>query len=185
MPEAPDDSAAAKSIPDEQFTLLYAELKRCAARHLRRERRAHTLRTTALVHEVYCRLFEQRRENWQNEAQFMALASTAMRRVLIDHARARLSGKRGNGWERVSIDVEQLISDSQGEELLALDSALARLDGFDTRQAKLVELRFFGGYTLEESARVLQISLATAKREWAMARAWLHREVRNQVELPE
>jgi RNA polymerase sigma factor (TIGR02999 family) len=162
---------------DETFALLYDELKRCAARHLRRKSKTQTLQTTALVHEVYCRLYGQRTDVWQSQEHFMALASTAMRRVLIDHARAKLAGKRGEGWERAPFDVDALISDEQGEELLVLDEALEQLSRFDERQGQLIELRFFGGYSIEEAARVLGISVATAKREWAMARAWLHRQI--------
>jgi len=170
---------------DEAFTALYAELKRCAARHLRRERPGQTLRTTALVHEVYCRLYELGVEQWRTQASFMAMASTTMRRVLIDHARARLAGKRGEGWERAGFDVESLVSDEQSEELIALDEALEHLHGFDPRQGTLVELRFFGGYSIEEASAVLNISIATAKREWAMARAWLHQQVKSCLDLPE
>jgi RNA polymerase sigma factor (TIGR02999 family) len=179
--EPPDGSSATDSESvtsrDEAFALLYAELKRCAARHLRRKSREQTLETTALVHEVYCRLYEQRTDVWQSAEHFMALASTAMRRVLIDHARARLAGKRGEGWERAPFDVEALISDQQSEELVALDEALVELSALDERQALLVELRFFGGYSIDESARVLGVSAATAKREWTMARAWLHQQI--------
>jgi RNA polymerase sigma factor (TIGR02999 family) len=194
MPEV-EESAPVKPIRnteasheqarDDAFALLYAELKRCAARHLRRERREQTLRTTALVHEVYCRLFEQRENQWQSQAHFMALASTAMRRVLIDHARARRAGKRGEGWEHAVVDVDALISDEQSEELLVLDEALEQLRLLDPRQSALVELRFFGGYSIEEASRALDISVATAKREWVMARAWLHRQLQLRMEWPE
>lgn len=162
---------------DEAFALLYEELKQCAARHRRRKPRDQTLETTALVHEVYCRLYDQRANTWRNAEHFMALASTAMRRVLIDHARARLAGKRGEGWERAPFDIEALVSDEQGEELVALDEVLDELAALDERQGRLVELRYFGGYSIEESARVLGISVATTKREWAMARAWLHQQM--------
>jgi len=170
---------------DETFTLLYDELRRCAARHLRQKSRNQTLQTTALVHEVYCRLYEQRNGLWQNTEHFMAVASTAMRRVLIDHARAKLAGKRGNGWERAPFDVEALVSDEQSEELVALDEALDQLSSFDSRQSRLIELRFFGGYSIEEAARVIGVSVATAKREWAMARAWLHRQIQLKLGWPE
>jgi RNA polymerase sigma factor (TIGR02999 family) len=177
------DSKPARPVPepgearDETFAMLYEELKRCAARHLRRKSKEQTLQTTALVHEVYCRLYGQRTDVWQSPEHFMALASTAMRRVLIDHARAKLAGKRGEGWERAPFDVDALISDEQSEELVVLDQALEQLSSLDARQGRLVELRFFGGYSIEEAARVLGISVATAKREWAMARAWLHRQI--------
>ena len=173
----PASADASTTCPDETFALLYDELKRCAASHLRKKSREQTLETTALVHEVYCRLYEQRTNAWQNAEHFMALASTAMRRVLIDHARARLAGKRGLGWERAPFDVEALVSDEQSEELVALDEVLNELSAIDERQARLVELRFFGGYSIDESARVLGVSVATTKREWAMARAWLHRQM--------
>ena len=170
---------------DEAFSMLYEELKRCAARHLRRKSKDQTLRTTALVHEVYCRLYGQRTNVWQSPEHFMSLASTVMRRVLIDHARSKLAGKRGSGWERAPFDVDALISDEQGEELLALDEAVDQLAAFDERQGRLIELRFFGGYSIEEAARVLDISVATAKREWAMARAWLHEQLQLKFGWPE
>lgn len=173
----PDRETCALGSRDEAFALLYDELKQCAARHRRRKPRDQTLETTALVHEVYCRLYDQRTTNWRNIEHFMALASTAMRRVLIDHARARLAGKRGEGWERAPFDIEALVSDEQGEELVLLDEVLDELAALDDRQARLVELRYFGGYSIEESARVLGVSVATTKREWAMARAWLHQQI--------
>jgi RNA polymerase sigma factor (TIGR02999 family) len=162
---------------DDLFASVYGELKRCAARQLRRERQGHTLHTTALVHEVYGRLLEQQTD-WKSRAHFMALAATSMRRVLVDYARARTADKRGGGWQKLSIDVAVLVPDDSTQEVLELNEAIEALAIFDADQAKLVELRFFGGYSIEETADVLGISPATVKREWDLARAWLHRRLK-------
>ena len=166
---------------EQLFAAVYGELKRCAAQHLRRERRGHTLQTTALVHEAYDRLVGQHATDWQGRAHFMAIAATSMRRVLVDHARARAADKRGGEWERVSIDVAQLVPDESVQEVLALHEAIEGLAAFDETQAKLVELRFFGGYSIEETADVLAISPASVKREWDFARAWLSRRLRGRA----
>ena len=160
------------------FDALYEELKRCAARQLRRERAGHMLQTTALVHEVYDKLLDQR-VDWKNRAHFMAFAATSMRRVLVDYARARAADKRGGEWERLSIDVAELVPDESARDVLDLHDAIDELAVFDPGQAKLVELRFFGGYSIEETAAVLGTSPTTVKREWDVARAWLHRRLRD------
>ena len=160
------------------FDALYDELKRCAARQLRRERAGHMLQTTALVHEVYDKLLDQRTD-WKNRSHFMAFAATSMRRVLVDYARARAADKRGGEWERLSIDVAELVPDDSARDVLDLHDAIDELAVFDPEQARLVELRFFGGYSIEETAAVLGTSPTTVKREWDVARAWLHRRLRD------
>lgn len=161
----------------ELVPLVYDELRRLADRALQRERRNHTLDPTGLVHEAYMRLSDQNRMRWQNRSQFMAVASQLMRRVLVDHARRRLAGKR-DGGERLTLD-EGLAAgrDERLVDVLMLDQALTRLQALDERQGKLVELRYFAGLKVEEVAEVLEISTRTVKREWAMARAWLKREL--------
>jgi RNA polymerase sigma factor (TIGR02999 family) len=156
--------------------LVYAELRRRAAQHLRRERRGHTLEPTALVHEAYLRLVGQR-GTWQNRGHFYAVASGMMRRVLVDHARARRRAKRSAGV-RVSLSDIEAIRPEPEVEMLALDEALDELAVREPRQARLVELRYFGGLSESEAAEVLSISRATASRDWSLARAWLHRRVR-------
>ncbi|MBC8133790.1 MAG: sigma-70 family RNA polymerase sigma factor [Deltaproteobacteria bacterium] len=161
---------------EQLFNEVYEELKRCAARHLRRERVGHTLQTTALVHEAYDRLVDQEIA-WQNRNQFMALAAMSMRRVLVDHARARGADKRGGEWQRISFDVSAMMPEGGPSEILALHEALEGLASFDAGQARVVELRFFGGYSIEETAEILGISAATVKRDWDFARAWLYRSL--------
>ena len=162
------------------FDVLYAELRRLAGAVMRRERPDHTLQPTALVHEAYIRLMGPGGA-FENRAHFLAVAATAMRRVLVDHARARQTDKRGGSSAR--LDVEDLDSlareDVEPEiDLLALDDALTRLDALDPRQGRIVELRFFGGLTVEETAEVVGISERTVKREWQISRAWLSRELK-------
>jgi RNA polymerase sigma-70 factor (ECF subfamily) len=159
---------------------VYAELRRQAARALRHEAVGHTLQPTAVVHEAYLRLVDQRRADWGSRAQFFAVSAELMRRILVDHARARRAAKRGGGAAHVTLD-DASEPDVPAEELpaevLALDEALGRLAAIDLELARLVELRYFGGLTIEETARVLGVSPATVKREWATARAWLRREL--------
>jgi RNA polymerase sigma factor (TIGR02999 family) len=155
---------------------VYAELRRRAAGQLRRERRGHTLRPTDLVHETYLRLCEQN-PAWQNREQFFAVASKLMRRILVDHARQRGAAKRGGGL-RVTLDEGAAAAPVVEPDLLDLDAALDELSGLDQRQASLVELRFFGGLEIAEAARALGVSLATANRDWAMAKAWLYRRLK-------
>jgi RNA polymerase sigma factor (TIGR02999 family) len=170
--------------------LVYEELRSLAARHLRKERQTHTLQRTALVHEAYVRLVDQKQVQWRSRSQFFALASQMMRRVLVDHARKHVSQKRGGGAARVSLDATGAqaaidrtpldalsLSADSGVDLAAIDDALQRLEQMDPRLCRLVELRFFGGLSVEDTADVLGISPATVKREWRTARAWLQREL--------
>jgi RNA polymerase sigma factor (TIGR02999 family) len=161
----------------ELLPLVYDELRRLAASYLRRERADHTLQPTALVHEAYLKLVDQRLDRWQNRSHFFGIAAQAMRRILVDHARAHDAAKRGAGVERVTLDEHALLGESSSIDLIALDEALTRLATLDPRQARIVELRFFAGLEVDETARVLDVSPATVKRDWAMARAWLHREL--------
>jgi RNA polymerase sigma factor (TIGR02999 family) len=160
---------------------VYAELRRLAAHYLRGERPGQTLQPTALVHEAYLKLQKDRPERWQNRAHFCAIAAHAMRQVLIERARARDALKRGGGAPRVTFDEglpAAAPSDSvRGFDMVALDEALERLAQLDAGQARIVELRFFGGLTIEETASVMNLSLATVKRDWVTARRWLQREI--------
>jgi RNA polymerase sigma factor (TIGR02999 family) len=169
--------AGDRSALDALLPVVYAELHRQAERALRRETPGHTLQATALVHEAYLRLVEQDHARWQNRAQFLGVAAHLMRRVLVDHARARHAAKRGGAAEAVTLGDVDVAREAPGVDVLALHEALERLAGLDPAQARLVELRFFGGLTIEETAEALGISPATVKREWATARAWLRREL--------
>jgi RNA polymerase sigma factor (TIGR02999 family) len=162
---------------DELLPLVYAELRRRAANQLRRERRNHTLQPTALVNEAFLKLVDQRSVRWQNRVHFLSVASQAMRRILLDHARTHRRVKRGGAPAQVTLDEALMSEDSRSIDLLALDEALERLSALDERQARVVELRFFGGLSVEEAAEVLSLSPATVKREWSMAKAWLHAEL--------
>ena len=158
---------------DRLFAAAYQELSRLAAWHLRKERPDHTLQPTALVNELYIKLFAGEPVDWQNRAHFFAVAAQQMRRILVDHARARVAEKRGGGAVSLSLrDAEGLTAPPQ-EDLIELDQALRRLEELDQRSARVVELRFFGGLTEKEAAEVLDISVATLKRDWDFARAWL------------
>ena len=167
------DSSALADV----FPLIYEELRRLAEQQLRREPDGHTLSPTALVHEAYMRLIDYTRVEWANRAHFMAVASTAMRRILVDHARGHRSLKRGGGLRPVSLDDVELGNEDRAELLVAVDEALDRLKAVEPRQAQVVECRFFGGMTEEETAEALGIGLRTAKRDWARAKSWLHREM--------
>jgi RNA polymerase sigma factor (TIGR02999 family) len=167
------DSAALADV----FPLIYGELRRLAAAQLRREPDGHTLSPTALVHEAYMRLLDYSRLEWANRAHFMAVASTAMRRILVDHARGHRSLKRGGGARPVSLDAVELGTEDRAELLVAMDEALERLKAVEPRQAQDVECRFFGGMTEEETAEALGIGLRTVKRDWAKAKVWLQREL--------
>jgi RNA polymerase sigma factor (TIGR02999 family) len=161
---------------DRLIPVVYHELRRRAAAYLRRERAGHTLRPTDLVHEAYLRLCQQN-SGWENREQFFGVASSLMRRVLVDHARARRAAKRGGG-QRVTLPVDLASASSLEPDLLDLDVALGELAAVDGRAARLVELRFFGGLKLEEAAHCLGVSRATAAREWVTAKAWLFRRLR-------
>lgn len=162
---------------NELLPLVYTELRRMAIRHLRRERADHTLQPTALVHEVYLRLIDQRSVDWQNRAHFFGVSAQVMRRILVDHARSHNARKRGDGLPRVSIEAAMEVIGPDGIPVLALDQALSRLAEMDEDLARIVELRAFGGLTIEEAACVLNVSPSTAKREWRTAKAWLTREL--------
>ena len=161
--------------------LIYSELRQLAHRCLYRERPGHTLQTTALVHEAYLKLIDQRNTRWQNRAHFFAIAAQAMRRILVDSARRHTALKRGGPAENVSLDEAEDVSVEPDPILLPLDEALSRLAAIDRQQGRIVELRFFGGLTIEETAEVMRLSTDTVKREWAMARAWLRQELKGLV----
>ena len=163
---------------DALLPLVYAELHRQASRYLRRERRDHTLQTTALIHEAYLKLIDQRDVDWQNRAHFFGIAAQAMRRILVDYAKARHRAKRGGIGEDLPLEAAALaVSEERNIDLVALDEALTRLAGFDERQARIVELRYFSGLSIEETAEVLRISPATVKSDWNVAKAWLRHEI--------
>jgi RNA polymerase sigma-70 factor, ECF subfamily len=163
---------------EEILPLVYDELRRMAARKLRDERTSHTLSATALVHEAWIELTKLNRIEWQNRSHYLAAAAQAMRRILIDYAVARRRQKRGGGQAPIHFDDDVLaVAEARGDELLALDEALVRLAAMNDRQARIVEYRFFGGMSVEETAELLHVSPATVKREWATARAWLNREL--------
>jgi RNA polymerase sigma-70 factor, ECF subfamily len=170
-----DDTAVSRLMP-----LVYDELRRLAASYLRRERPGQTLQATALVNEAYIRLISERAHSFQNRTHFLAIAALSMRQILVQRARRRNAAKRGGDPERITLD-EQLLPAGGGSpgdvDVLALDAALERLAALDERQAKVVELRYFGGLTIEETADALGISPATVKRHWTLARAWLRREL--------
>jgi RNA polymerase sigma factor (TIGR02999 family) len=158
--------------------VVYGELHRLAARHMRRERADHTLQATALIHEAYVRLIDQRAKDWQNRAHFYGVAAQVMRRILVDYARTHRTAKRGGGQYKVSLDdAPPLMTGEQSDELVALDEALSRLAQFDARQSRVVELRYFGGLNEEETAGAIGVSSRTVKRDWALAKAWLYGEL--------
>jgi RNA polymerase sigma factor (TIGR02999 family) len=165
---------------DQLMAVVYQELRRRATGQLRRERRGHTLQPTALVHEAYMRLVDQRRMVWQNRGQFYGVACQMMRRILVDHARAHHMAKRSGQWARVTLDEAVRATSPLNVDVLDLDGALTRLAAFDQRKSQLAELRFFGGLSLEEAGETLGISLATAERDWQAARAWLLKELRGE-----
>ena len=166
------------AVMDELFPYIYTELHRQAAAFMRRERGNHTLQTTALVHEAYLKLIDQRNVEWQSRSHFFAIASQAMRRILVDYAKRRHREKRGGAAEDISLEEALLAAaDETNVDLVALDEAMSRLAELDPQQEKIVELRYFGGLSLDEAAATLGISRATAARAWQVAKAWLHREL--------
>ncbi len=169
--------AANQAVYDELFPLVYAELRRIAAREMRREKPGRTLQTTALVHEAYLRLLKDASLSFENRAHFLGVAARAMREILIEHARARSARKRGGGAVRLTLDDLVAPVPSPSIDVLALDEALQRLARLDERHARVVELRYFGGLSVEETAAALELSPATVKRDWTLARAWLFREL--------
>ncbi|HEV8486687.1 MAG TPA: sigma-70 family RNA polymerase sigma factor [Blastocatellia bacterium] len=167
-----DQEALNRLIP-----LVHQELKRLARHYMRRERAGHTLQTSALVNEAYIQLIDYKRVQWKDRSHFLAVAAQVMRRILIDYARNRQSLKRGAGARKVSLDEAATLADERAAEMIALDEALTSLAELDPRKSRIVELRYFGGLEIEETAQVIGISPATVKREWNSARLWLHREI--------
>ena len=167
-----DESALEDLTP-----LVYDELHRLAHRYMGHERSGHTLQTSALVNEAYVRLVDWKNVRWQSRAHFFGVSAQLMRRILVDFARSRRYAKRGGGVRALTLDEAALISDEKGADLVALDEALVSLSELDARQSKVVELRFFGGLSIEETAEVLKVSAGTVRRDWSLARAWLHREL--------
>jgi len=167
-----------RAVLDQLLPLVYDELHRQAHRYLRRERGNHTLQTTALIHEAYLRLVDQRAVQWQNRAHFFGIAAQAMRRILVDYARTKNREKRGGSAADLPLDEAMLIAATgQNIDLLVLDEALTRLAVIDEQQARVVELKYFSGLSIEETAEALRISPATVKRDWQMAKAWLRHEL--------
>lgn len=175
--------AGDKAAFDELVTVVYDELRRQASRYLRHESPGHSLQTTDLIHEAYLRLVDQKNPHWQNRAQFFGIAAQLMRRILVDHARARHRAKRGGGNIRISLDEEIAAGRSNDVEIINIDEALNRLAEIDIQQSKIVELRFFSGLNVDETAQVLGISPRTVKRSWRFAKAWLRRELQAQDRL--
>ena len=170
-------SAGRKEAGVELAPLIYRELHKLAAACMRRERPGHTLQATALVHEAYMRLIGQKDVRWQNRSHFYGIAAQVMRRVLLDYARGRQAAKRGGPNQKIRIDEALLVSEQQLDVALSVDECLTRLEKIDPRQSRLVELRFFAGLSVEQTAEVMEISTATVKREWSFAKAWLQREM--------
>jgi RNA polymerase sigma factor (TIGR02999 family) len=166
-----------QSALDQLIPLVHDELHRIAKRYMGRERPGQTMQTTALVDEAYLRLIDSSRVHWQNRAHFFAIAAQLMRRILVDFARSRHNLKRGGRAEQVSLDEALVISPERGADIVALDDALKALASLDARQSQVVELRFFGGLSINETAEVLKVSEGTVRRDWSLAKAWLHREL--------
>ena len=169
-----DQSALNKLIP-----LVYDELRRMAHHYMARESPDHTLQTTALVNDAYLRLTDQKRTSWQNRAQFFGIAAQLMRRILVDHARSHTYAKRGGGTIKVPLDETAVVGPQRAANILALDEALNQLAVIDARKCQIVELRYFGGFTVEETATLLGVSEVTVMRDWSLAKAWLRREISN------
>ena len=159
------------------MTVVYDELHRLARRYMRRESPGHTLQTSALLNEAFLRLVDQKNVHWQNRAHFYGIAAQMMRRILVDYARSRNYEKRGGGARALSLDESLIVSDARNEEVVNVHEALERLTEFDSRKGQIVELRFFGGLSIEETAEVLGVSPGTVMRDWTLAKAWLRREL--------
>jgi RNA polymerase sigma factor (TIGR02999 family) len=170
-----DQAALDRLIP-----LVYNELRRLAHHYMGREHPGHTLQTTALVDEAYLRLVDQTHTHWKSRAQFFGIAAQLMRRILVDHARSHLYAKRGGGARKVALEDVAVLSPQRGADLIALDDALERLSSIDARKSHVVELRYFGGLSVEETAEILEVSAITVKRDWLVAKAWLRREIGNE-----
>jgi len=173
-----DWSDGNRAALDRLTPLVYAELHRLAHRHMNRERAGHTLQTSALVNEAFLRLVDQKNVRWNNRAHFFGIAAQMMRRILVDHARSHLYAKRGAGAVHVSLDHAALASNETSAEVTALDEALSKLESLDPQQGRVVELRFFGGLTIKETAEAMGISVDRVKCEWSTAKAWLYREMK-------
>ena len=172
-----DWSNGSEAARNELIPLVYDELRRLAGHYMALERSGHSLQATALVNETYLRLVDQRQVRWQGRAHFFALASHMMRRILVDHARRRHYAKRGGAARQVSLDEAMIVSEEKACDVVALDEALTRLAAIDLRKSQVVELRYFGGLSMEEIAEVLKISQVTVRRDWSTARAWLYRAI--------
>ena len=184
-PVAPDVTSLLKKLADgnqeaatKLIPVIYHELHRLAVGHLRHERPDHTLQPTALVHEAYIKLVAQRNADWQSRTHFFAVASQLMRRILVDYARRQLRAKRGGREAKLSLEEVLLVSPNRPDKMLALDESLTRLEKMDARQGRIVELRYFGGLTVEEAAEILRVSPTTVRREWTSAKAWLYGELK-------
>jgi RNA polymerase sigma factor (TIGR02999 family) len=162
---------------DQLMSLVYEELHRLAHRYMKRESPGHTLQTSALVNEAFVRLVDQKNVRWQNRAHFFGIAAQMMRRILVDYARSRNYTKRGGGAQQISLDEALIVSDERSEEVVGVHEALERLAEFDARKSQIVELRFFGGLSIDETAGVLNVSPGTVMRDWTLAKAWLRREI--------
>ena len=168
-----------KEALDKLMPLVYDELRRLARQHMRRERAGHTLQTTALVNEAYMRLVDQRRAQWQNRAQFFGIAARLMRRILVDHARSRHRQKREGDAHKISLDEAATVSQAQSTDLLALHEALKKLETLNERMGRIVELRFFAGLSIEETAEVMKVSPGTVMKDWTFAKAFMHEAISN------
>ena len=166
-----------KAALDRLMPLIHEELRRLAHHYMSRERPGHTLQTTALVDEAYLRLVNRKDVHWQNRAHFFAIAAQLMRSILVDHARSHAYAKRGGGARKIALEEAMVVSQERAADVVALDGALKELETFDPQQSRIIELRFFGGLTIEETAEVLDLSPATIKREWSTAKAWLYHEL--------
>ncbi len=174
-----DWSKGNRAALDKLIPLVHTELRRLASRYMAKERKDHTLQTSALVNEAYLRLVDQKHVQWQNRAHFFAIASQLMRRIVVDYARAHGQEKRGGNARRVSLEQAAQLSREPAADIVALDNALQRLTAVDPRRSQVVELRFFGGLSVEETAEVLKVSPITVMRDWKLAKAYLYRAVKN------
>ncbi|QQS35949.1 MAG: sigma-70 family RNA polymerase sigma factor [Ignavibacteriales bacterium] len=172
-----DYSNGNKLVLAEILPLVYNELRRISSKYLREEHRNHTLQTTELVHEAYLKLIGDENISWESRAHFFGIAAQSMRQILVDHARKRNSKKRGDGEQKISLDDSPTLLVESDEQIIALDDALKKLEAIDSRSGKIVEMRFFSGLSIEETAKALNISTSTAKRDWNFAKAWLYREI--------
>jgi len=170
-----------QAAADQLMPLVYDELHRLAHHYMKHERPGHTLQTSALVNEAYLRLIDQNQVHWQNRAQFFGVAAQMMRRILVDYARSRNYQKRGGGAHPVELDEAMIVSPERSAEVVALDEGLKGLEQFDSRKSRIVELRFFGGLSIEETAKVLGVSPGTVMRDWTLAKAWLKKEIDSQT----